>query len=120
MKEKPERYRLCGEPRCPEIIPAGQTYCSAHGRTNWDRWKRTDPGRSQGYGARWRRVRDRYIREHPACERCGAPAAEVHHRDHRHPSESGANDWSNLESICVRCHRLAEVEHRHQQQQRQR
>jgi len=61
-------------------------------------------------------VRDRYIAEHPMCERCGAPAIEVHHRDGRHPGEPGANDWSNLESVCLRDHRLAEVDRRRQQQ----
>jgi 5-methylcytosine-specific restriction enzyme A len=78
----------------------------------WDRWRTTEEGRrrGRGYGAVWRRVRDAYLAAHPTCERCGARADEVHHRDHRTPLDPGANDWSNLEALCRRCHRRASAE----------
>jgi 5-methylcytosine-specific restriction enzyme A len=93
---------LCAHPGCPVILPDGPGRCPDHkGRPR--------PG-TRGYGAAWRRARDGYIREHPDCERCGAPALDVHHRDGRHPSDPGANDWHNLEALCRSCHRR-ETEH---------
>jgi hypothetical protein len=111
---RPERYRLCGEPRCPELVPHGQTYCEQHGKTNWDRWKRTDPGRSQGYGARWRRARQAALQAAGnRCEVCGATdGLQVHHIDGRGPLDPGANALSNLRVLCLRHHRRAEVERR--------
>lgn len=55
-----------------------------------------------GYGATWRRTRNAYIREHIACERCGAPAREVHHRDHRGPRGPRGLDWRNLEALWLK------------------
>jgi 5-methylcytosine-specific restriction enzyme A len=89
---------LCAEPYCTRIID-GPGRCPDH----------QQPARSgtTGYGASWRRARDAYIAAHPRCERCPAPAVDVHHRDGRHPSEPGANAWHNLESLCRSCHRRA-------------
>lgn len=99
--------RLCAEPYCPAIsdedVPGGWR-CPDHQRTGWDRMP---AAKRSGYDHKWRRIRDAYLAEHPACERCGQPATEVHHRDHRPPTEPGANDWHNLEALCRRCHRRA-------------
>jgi hypothetical protein len=115
--EKPERFKLCAEPRCAEIIPIGQTYCDQHGKGGWDRWRREDPQRSQGYGAKWRRARAAALKAAGnRCEVCGATdRLEVHHIDGGSPLEPGANTLSNLKVVCVRHHRLAEVERRHHQ-----
>jgi 5-methylcytosine-specific restriction protein A len=89
---------LCAHPGCAVVLVDGPGRCPAHAR-----------GRSRsgtpGYGSRWRRARDAYIRAHPRCERCFAPAQEVHHRNRRHPSEPGANAWGNLQALCRSCHR---------------
>jgi 5-methylcytosine-specific restriction endonuclease McrA len=62
---------------------------------------------ADGYGSQWRRVRNAYIREHPRCETsgCDRPAQEVHHLDHRGPLAPRGLDWSNLQALCVPCHR---------------
>jgi len=54
--------------------------------------------------ARWRRMRARQLREHPACAECGAPATLVHHV--RHVADGGAMhpDESGLQSLCKPCH----------------
>ncbi len=83
----------------------GGWYCEQH-RTQHRAPRRTGP--DHGYSSHtWRKVRDAYIRQHPRCEAigCTAPAAVVHHRDDRRPNDPGANHWSNLASMCVRCHR---------------
>jgi 5-methylcytosine-specific restriction endonuclease McrA len=117
--KRPERFKLCAEPRCPEIVPAGQSRCDQHGKTNWDRWRRSDPQRSQGYGASWRRARQAALDAAAhRCEVCGSTdRLEVHHIDGRTPLDPGANALSNLQVLCLRHHRLAEVERRRQQQQ---
>jgi 5-methylcytosine-specific restriction protein A len=106
-----ERSVFCAEPGCTVTLDQPGR-CDQHGRTNWDRWRRTDEGRrrASGYGSKWRTIRNAYLRQHPACERCGAPATEVHHRDHRTAAEPGANDWRNLEAVCRRCHVIASAD----------
>jgi 5-methylcytosine-specific restriction enzyme A len=90
---------LCPEPGCPEVLLDGPGRCHRH--------RGSASSGTRGYGASWRRDRNRYIAAHPLCERCQAPAVDVHHRDGRHPSEPEANAWSNLESLCRSCHRRA-------------
>jgi 5-methylcytosine-specific restriction protein A len=93
---------LCAEPRCPVILEH-RGYCQEH--------RRAGQSSTPGYGRKWRRVRDRFIQAHPTCDLCDAPAADVHHRDHRSPTEGGANEWSNLQALCRSCHRRLTVAH---------
>lgn len=94
---------LCAEPNCPNVLLNGPGRCPEH------RKGRARSG-SDGYGWAWTRIRTAYIAEHPRCNRCGKPAVDVHHRDHRGPLDAGANAWANLESLCRSCHRR-ETEH---------
>ena len=66
---------------------------------------------------RWMQVRNKFIREHPICERCGKLATEVHHRvplnrfrNDPFKMEQMAFDEDNLQSLCHVCHRQAHVE----------
>jgi 5-methylcytosine-specific restriction enzyme A len=97
--------RLCAEPGCAAVLvdAAGGSRCAEHARAPWDRWRARNPGRSS-YGARWRRLRDRFIFEHPDCG-CGEPATEVHHIDHAAPGDATFYSWDNLVPVCTRCHR---------------
>lgn len=59
------------------------------------------------YGRVWKRIRDRYAREHPLCEKCLAegrltPVEEVHHI--LPVSQGGTHDRNNLMSLCQSCH----------------
>jgi 5-methylcytosine-specific restriction protein A len=81
---------------------AGGWRCPEHRRSGWN----APPAPEYG-GRRWRRLRDAYIAEHPTCERCGAPAEHVHHRDHARPGDTTFYEWSNLEALCADCHRRA-------------
>lgn len=53
---------------------------------------------------RWQRVRRRKLAEHPACERCGAPATDVHHVDGKGLDGPGAYRIENTEALCHSCH----------------
>lgn len=53
---------------------------------------------------RWRQIREIKLSRDPLCERCGAVAVIVHHKD-----RNENNNYSdNLESLCNHCH---EIEH---------
>jgi 5-methylcytosine-specific restriction protein A len=101
---------LCREPNCPNVI-IGTGFCAEHRRG------RATSG-TAGYDAKWRRIRDAYAAEHPACEyvmpnghRCGEPMADVHHVDHARPGDPTFYDWQNLQAVCRRHHRLITTAH---------
>lgn len=61
----------------------------------------------------WRKLRMKYLKEHPLCEEClkrnkVTPADQVHHK--RSPFKKGEINYelfldpNNLESICAECH----------------
>jgi 5-methylcytosine-specific restriction protein A len=52
-------------------------------------------------GRRWLAIRTEQLRCQPRCF-CGAPATEVDHIIQR--SDGGADDFTNLQSLCHRCH----------------
>lgn len=58
----------------------------------------------KAYSMAWSQHRRVFLASHPACERCGVPASEAHHRVYR--SQGGGDEFSNLEALCVNCHRL--------------
>lgn len=68
---------------------------------------------SRGYGARWRRVRDWFLKRYPYCLRCDrlgrpvTPAKEVHHVTPRR--DGGGDQDANLASLCTTCHRILTV-----------
>jgi len=53
---------------------------------------------------RWRKFRRWFLRRHPLCEHCGAPASEVHHVTDRRERPDLAFDEKNLLALCKPCH----------------
>lgn len=105
MPKKPKRP--CSYPGCPAL--AEDRYCEPHQKemdARYNRYER-DPATRKRYGRTWKRVRDRYIKEHPLCEECRkynrlTPAEEVHHI--RPLSKGGTHAEENLMSLCTSCH----------------
>lgn len=105
MPRKPKRP--CSFPGCPELTDG--RYCDMHQRqmdAYYNKYER-DPQTRKRYGRRWKRIRDRYISEHPLCEECQkygrlTPAEEVHHIIPL--SKGGTNADNNLMSLCKQCH----------------
>jgi 5-methylcytosine-specific restriction protein A len=101
MPRKPKRP--CSFPGCPELTDG--RYCDKHQKqvdAYYNKYER-DPQTRKRYDRRWRRIRDRYISEHPLCEECQkygrlTPAEEVHHIIPL--SKGGTNADSNLMSLC--------------------
>ena len=66
-----------------------------------------DPQTKKRYGRAWKRIRDKYVMEHPFCELCFergiiVETEEVHHK--KPLSEGGTHDRSNLIALCKSCH----------------
>ena len=105
MPRKPKKP--CAYPGCPNLTDG--RYCPEHQtkvNAGYEKYGR-DPGTKRRYGRAWKRIRDKYVMEHPFCEICFGcgiivEAEEVHHR--KPLSEGGTHDRSNLIALCKPCH----------------
>jgi 5-methylcytosine-specific restriction protein A len=103
--------RVCSTPGCPELTPGGRcTGCKA--RAEQERGSAS----SRGYGSRWARViRPRFLRRHPLCVLCGAPATDPDHWpiDRRTLVADGCPDPDadeRMRALCSACHKRATAE----------
>ena len=110
MPRKPKRP--CRMNGCPDLAEDGELYCSVHKGTDMREYNhyRRDPEANKRYGRSWKRIRDRYISEHPLCEDCLSrgiyrPAEEVHHK--LPLADGGTHEKNNLVSLCRSCHMKA-------------
>ncbi len=92
----------CAKPGCGGVVTEG--ICSVCGpkrpRTSYD--DRRGSAASRGYGAQWQRRRRMYLRAHPVCVHCGAPASDVDHIVAR--KAGGGEEETNLQALCHACH----------------
>ena len=105
MPRKPKRP--CSYPGCPNLTDG--RFCEGHVKEESKRYERyqRDPAAKKRYGRTWKRIRDRYIKEHPLCEICQKEdkltlAEEVHHVVPL--SKGGTHAEENLMALCTRCH----------------
>lgn len=105
MPKKPKRP--CSYPGCPNLTD-GQ-YCEEHeaaARKRYNKYGRPADSNKK-YGRAWKRIRDRYVLQHPFCEMCYKqgvlkPVEEVHHK--LPLSQGGTHEENNLISLCQSCH----------------
>jgi len=97
----------CSHPGCPKLTHG--RFCEEHAREEAIRYEKydRDPEVRRRYGRAWKRIRDRYVQQHPLCELCLEkgiliPTEEVHHKVPL--AEGGTHDQSNLISLCKSCH----------------
>ena len=105
MPVKPKRP--CSHPMCPRLTH-GQ-FCEEHQRQENKRYEtyQRDPIVRKRYNGVWRKIRAKYVREHPYCELCFKEGRmkrveEVHHK--LPLSKGGTHDVINLISLCQSCH----------------
>ncbi|PIE71622.1 MAG: HNH endonuclease [Deltaproteobacteria bacterium] len=103
MATKPKKY--CAAYPCPNLVPAGETYCHLHKPEQAS--KETVPFYST---SQWQKLRRWYRKRHPFCELClidglTVPAELV---DHIVEIKDGGSktDPENLQSLCRRCHAI--------------
>ncbi|WP_460056404.1 HNH endonuclease [Pseudolactococcus yaeyamensis] len=105
MPKKPQKP--CKYQSCPHLTDTD--YCEEHknqARKRYERYER-DPETSRRYGKPWRKIRERYVAQHPLCEQCFdegclRPVEHVHHIQEL--SQGGSNDFNNLMSLCKHHH----------------
>ena len=101
--KRPCRYR-----GCPLLTDSASGYCSEHEKIqtrNYDKSRGIEHNKRYGY--RWRKLRGRFLDEHPLCEQCLSvgrytTATEVHHI--KPLADGGSNDGKNLMALCKSCH----------------
>ena len=105
MPRKPKRP--CSYPGCPNLTDG--RYCPVHEKQENARYEKYDrsPETKRRYGRAWKRIRDRYVSQHPLCEVClerglYVPTEEVHHK--LPLAEGGTHEASNLIALCKSCH----------------
>lgn len=105
VPRKPKRP--CRYPGCARL--ADGVYCEEHAKLMNRHYNKFQRGydSAERYGKAWQKIRDRYIGQHPLCERCMAegrytPAVLVHHKTPL--SEGGTSEDENLMSLCYSCH----------------
>ena len=73
---------------------------------NYEKYER-DKSTKCRYGRCWKRIRDKYVSQHPFCELCYekgilVETEEVHHK--KKLSDGGSHDRDNLIALCKSCH----------------
>lgn len=102
--------RFCLSPGCPEVLENKSGYCIPH--DPWlarPAWQNRRSAAARGNGWAWGDLRRRVLRRDSGrCRSCGRSATEV---DHIVPIAEclilgvNAHELSNLQSLCVDCHR---------------
>lgn len=111
MPRKP--MRPCSHPGCPNLTEG--RFCEEHEREENKRYEKydRDPAVRRRYGRAWKRIRDKYVSQHPFCEICYAngilvETEEVHHK--KPLSEGGTHERENLIALCKSCHSRVHAE----------
>lgn len=95
--------RACSVPGCPNLVRGKDSRCEKHqkeyeARQDASRGSASD----RGYDARWQRIRAKFLRDNPYCEKCGKPATVAHHIIRRR--NGGPDSPRNLMALCASCH----------------
>ena len=107
MPGKPKRP--CRYKGCPNITDNPRGYCDVHAKLEFKEYDKfiRDPESRKRYGYQWKKIRARFLNQHPLCEMCRrqgryTAATEVHHI--KPLAEGGTNDFNNLMALCKPCH----------------
>lgn len=105
MPRKPKRP--CSHPGCPNLTDG--RFCEKHARQHNQDYEKYERNKSnkRRYGRAWKRIRDKYVSQHPFCEVCYergilVETEEVHHK--KPLSEGGTHERDNLIALCKSCH----------------
>lgn len=96
--------RPCAHRGCVSLVHGqGIRYCADHlAEVRQRQDARRGTSAQRGYDAEWRKVRDKFLADHPWCMDCGAQS-EVAHHEHRKRA-GGSDNPGNLIALCRPCH----------------
>jgi len=92
--------RICG---CGYRIASGER-CPCEARRKAEADKRRPSARARGYDSRWDVERTAFLKAHPKCARCEAPATVVDHKIPHRGDKKLFWNRSNWQPLCVTCH----------------
>ena len=111
----------CNQPGCSELVKAEFTYCENHREIKKEKKRerdkkynkeKRDPKLRKFYSSwKWRKCRDKYVKQNPLCEKCkeNGKTVEADEVDHIIPVKVRFDlrfDFENLQSLCKRCHSI--------------
>ncbi len=100
--------KACSWPNCGELTDGGR--CPKHrAKVAQEVDARRGTSAERGYGARWQRVRDAYLKAHPLCVECEklgrmVQAEEVDHIKPHRGDQVLMWDEKNFQSLCASHH----------------
>jgi 5-methylcytosine-specific restriction endonuclease McrA len=105
------KKKVCARPGCNRLIDIDQRYCREHETKAGKPYENAVRYNALLYNtARWRKLREKVLQEHPYCSRCGIGKNEtslhVHHIVEPRGNEDMFFDESNLIPVCDSCHRI--------------
>lgn len=94
--------KLCLFPYCPDLAIPGSAYCTKHQKQKTDR---STYKYHQLYSMpSWRKIRRKFLIDHPVCVQCGAKATVVDHIIPHNGNMELFYELSNLQPLCASCH----------------
>jgi len=106
--------KICNAPGCGVLTY--NRYCTKHDKPKYRRARDTrGSSASRGYDYDWQQLRNSFIMHNPLCQHCKAEgkttaAEDVDHvKPFKGKSDPLRLDWSNLQSLCRKCHRRKTV-----------
>lgn len=116
---------ICSYPGCHSPVPRGERYCECHKdagekrdaeakaraakKREQRRVQQAGNSNDRGYTYRWKKLRDRFIAQHPYCEECFKQgkivmATDIDHIVPHKGDRSLLYDERNLQALCHKCH----------------
>lgn len=99
--------RLCG---CGRRVEFGDR-CPCQAKRDQERKARFDKSRpnssQRGYDRAWEKAKREWLKAHPFCRRCGAPATTVDHIEPHKGDKARFWDKTNWQSLCDHDHNSA-------------
>jgi hypothetical protein len=102
----------CLTPMCGESVVPNGSRCAKHNTSGWAAYKTKHPGRAAFYASStWRSMRERQLRDYPACVVCGERASQA---DHVVSIALGGSLDGRLQSMCAKHHHEKTVRDSHE------
>jgi 5-methylcytosine-specific restriction protein A len=110
----PRPAKPCMYPGCGVLTRDGTSRCEKHKTGGWSRPVICLTTTQRGYGWEWQQLRERILkRDEGLCQVCFKRGKFTLARDVDHivsKSNGGTDDDSNLQSICLPCHKVKTAE----------